>query len=53
MFKFFAKNKPENVIKLVYPMDKTLCPECGTYRTSKICPGCKKINKIKKVRGEV
>lgn len=52
MFKFFEKNKPENVIRLVYPQDKTLCPDCGAYRTSMMCPQCKKINKMKKARGE-
>ena len=51
MFKFFQKNKPENVIRLVYPADKALCPDCGAHRTSRICPSCKRLNKIKKARG--
>lgn len=51
LFGTFEKNKTENVIRLVYPADKTLCPDCGAYRTSKICPKCKKLNKIKKSRG--
>ena len=47
MFGFFKKNKTEKVIKLVYPAG-ALCPECGSYKTTKKCPHCKKSSNIKK-----
>ena len=51
MLEFFKKNKAERVIKLVYPVDGTLCPECGTHKTTKKCPHCKKSINMKKTNG--
>jgi exosome complex RNA-binding protein Csl4 len=45
MFKFFSKNNPDKVIRLVYPKDTHLCPNCGAYVKNKVCSRCKKINK--------
>jgi predicted RNA-binding Zn-ribbon protein involved in translation (DUF1610 family) len=48
MFKLFKRNDTDKVIRLVYPVDKALCPHCGAYITSKTCSKCKKLNKVKR-----
>ena len=47
MFDFFKKSSTDKVIKLVYPADVHLCPDCGSYIQNKVCPRCKKIKKAK------
>jgi hypothetical protein len=42
MFKLTSKNKSDKVVKLVYPKDTHLCPECGAYIKNKMCSRCKK-----------
>lgn len=51
MFRFFKKRREESVIKLVYPADTTLCPDCGSYKKGKTCSRCKKMKKEKKIYG--